>query len=56
MSTQKSTTIEAQRSPEELYQERLQRALDVAALRIPDRIPVFGPYQQYPYRFAGVPS
>jgi Uroporphyrinogen decarboxylase (URO-D) len=54
MSVAPSPLVEAQKSPEELYQERLQRALDVAALRIPDRIPVFGPYQQYPYRFAGV--
>jgi hypothetical protein len=44
----------ADRSPQELYAERVKRVLDVAALRIPDRIPVFGPYQLYPYTFAGV--
>jgi len=42
------------KSPEQLYQERVKRCLDVAALRVPDRVPVFGPYQLYPYTFAGV--
>jgi hypothetical protein len=42
------------KSPEQLYQERVKRCLDVAALRVPDRVPVFGPYQMYPYTFAGV--
>ncbi|GAB4526372.1 MAG: uroporphyrinogen decarboxylase family protein [Anaerolineae bacterium] len=44
----------SQKSPEELYAERVKRVLDVAALRVPDRVPVFGPYQLYPYTFAGV--
>ena len=43
-----------EKSPEELYKERVKRCLDVAALRVPDRVPVFGPYQLYPYTFAGV--
>jgi len=43
-----------EKSPEELYQERIKRCLDVAALRVPDRVPVFGPHQLYPYTFAGV--
>lgn len=42
------------KSPEELYQERVKRVLDTAALRIPDRVPVFGPYQKYPYTFGGI--
>jgi hypothetical protein len=42
------------KSPEELYAERIKRALDVAALKVPDRVPVFGPYQKYPYTFAGI--
>ena len=44
----------AEKSPQELMAERQQRVLDVAALRTPDRVPVFGPYQKYPYSFAGV--
>ena len=44
----------SQKSPAELYAERVKRCLDVAALRVPDRVPVFGPYQLYPYMFAGV--
>ncbi len=42
------------KSPEELYAERIKRAMDVAALKVPDRVPVFGPYQKYPYTFAGI--
>jgi hypothetical protein len=44
----------SEKSPQELYDERIKRALDAAALRVPDRVPVFGPYQKYPYAFAGV--
>jgi hypothetical protein len=44
----------AQKSPQELYDERIKRTLDAAALRVPDRVPVFGPYQKYPYAFAGL--
>jgi len=44
----------SEKSPQELYQERVKRCLDVAALKVPDRVPVFGPYQLYPYTFAGV--
>jgi hypothetical protein len=44
----------AEKSPEELYQERVKRCLDVVALKETDRVPVFGPYQLYPYTFAGV--
>ena len=42
------------KSPQELHDERLKRALDAATLKVPDRVPVFGPYQKYPYTFAGV--
>lgn len=35
-----------------MYKERVQRILDVIALKKPDRIPVFGPYQLYPYTYA----
>ena len=44
----------ADMSPEERYAASIKRALDVAALKVPDRVPVFGPYQKYPYGFAGV--
>jgi hypothetical protein len=44
----------SEKSPAELYAERVKRVLDVAALRVPDRVPVFGPYQLYPYTFAGI--
>src|SRR5512139_1275173 len=44
----------AEKSPEERYAESIKRCLDVAALKVPDRVPVFGPYQKYPYAFAGV--
>jgi hypothetical protein len=43
-----------EKSPQELYNERIKRVLDTAALQVPDRVPVFGPYQKYPYTFAGV--
>jgi hypothetical protein len=43
-----------QKSPQEMYDERVKRTLDAAALRVPDRVPVFGPYQKYPYAFAGL--
>jgi uroporphyrinogen-III decarboxylase len=42
------------KTPEELYQERVKRVLDVVALKTPDRVPVFGPYQLFPYTFADV--
>jgi hypothetical protein len=44
----------SEKTPEELCAERLKRVQDVVALRVPDRVPVFGPYQKYPYTFAGV--
>jgi len=44
----------AKKSPHELYGERVKRTLDAAAMQVPDRVPVFGPYQKYPYQFAGV--
>jgi hypothetical protein len=44
----------AEQSPQQLHAERIQRAKDAAALGVPDRVPVFGPYQKYPYAFAGV--
>ena len=42
------------KSPEELYQERVKRVKDVIQLKTPDRVPVFGPHQLYPYTFGGV--
>lgn len=44
----------AEKSPQELYNERVKRCLDVVAFKDTDRVPVFGPYQLYPYTFAGV--
>ena len=44
----------SEKSPQELYDSRLKRVLDAATLKVPDRVPVFGPYQKYPYAFAGV--
>jgi hypothetical protein len=44
----------SEKSPAELYDERIKRVLDAATLKVPDRVPVFGPYQKYPYTFAGV--
>jgi hypothetical protein len=44
----------AEKSPEKLYEERQKRVLDAAAMRVPDRVPVFGPYQKYPYNFGGI--
>jgi len=44
----------AAESPKELYNARLKRALDATALRVPDRVPVFGPYQKYPLTFGGI--
>jgi len=43
----------SEKSPAELYAERVKRVLDVAALRVPDRVPVFGPYQLYPILLPG---
>jgi len=40
--------------PEELYQERVKRVKDAVQLKTPDRVPVFGPHQLYPYTFGGV--
>ena len=42
------------KSPEQLYRERVRRVLDVAALKVPDRVPIFGPYQAFPYFYYGV--
>ena len=42
------------KSPEILYAERVKRILDAAAGKVPDRVPVFGPYQKYPYTFGGI--
>ena len=36
------------------YAARLARVRDVIALRTPDRVPVFGPYQKYVYTHAGL--
>ncbi len=42
------------KTPEQLYQERQARILNAAACRPADQIPVFGPFQKYPYQFAGM--
>jgi uroporphyrinogen-III decarboxylase len=42
------------KTAEELYQERKKRILDAVALRKPDRVPIVGPYQLFPYEYAGV--
>ncbi|MCC6224655.1 MAG: hypothetical protein IT201_14320 [Thermoleophilia bacterium] len=44
----------ATKTAEDLYQERVQRILDCVALKEPDRVPIFGPYELFPYQFAGV--
>lgn len=43
-----------EKSPEVLYQERVKRVLDVVQLKTPDRVPILGPYQAFPYYWAGV--
>jgi uroporphyrinogen decarboxylase-like protein len=44
----------SEQNPAEQYTARIKRVQDAAALRVPDRVPVFGPYQKYPYTFAGL--
>ena len=39
---------------EQLYAERLARVKAAAACQPVDQVPVFGPFQKYPYQFAGV--
>lgn len=51
MATQDIVTTQA----EQLYQERKQRILDAVNLRKPDRVPIVGPYQLFPYIYAGLP-
>jgi len=36
------------------YEARIRRVRDAVALRTPDRVPVFGPYQKYVYTHAGL--
>lgn len=43
-----------EKSPEVMYQERVKRVLDVVQLKAPDRVPILGPYQAFPYYWAGV--
>ncbi|MCL4301494.1 MAG: hypothetical protein KJ077_37685 [Anaerolineae bacterium] len=43
-----------EKSPQELYQERVKRVLDVVQLKTPDRVPILGPYEAFPYYWAGV--
>lgn len=43
-----------EKSPEELYNERQARVLATVRCEQPDRIPVFGPFQKYPYQFGGI--
>lgn len=47
------TTVTEQ-PPAEQFEARIKRVQDAVALRVPDRVPVFGPYQKYPYTFAGI--
>jgi hypothetical protein len=42
------------KSPEVLYAERVQRIKDTVALKVPDQVPVFGPFQKYPLSFGGI--
>ena len=44
----------SEKTPQQLYDERIARIKDAVALRKPDRVPIFGPYQKYPYAFAGL--
>jgi len=41
-------------APGDAYQARLARVRDAVALRTPDRVPVFGPYQKYVYTYGGL--
>lgn len=43
-----------EKSPQKLYQERVKRVLDVVQLKTPDRVPILGPYEAFPYYWAGV--
>lgn len=43
-----------EKSAQELYQERVKRVLDVVQLKTPDRVPILGPYEAFPYYWAGV--
>lgn len=43
-----------EKSPEVMYQERVKRVLDVVQLKTPDRVPILGPYEAFPYYWAGV--
>lgn len=40
--------------PAEAYEARIRRVQDAIALRRPDRVPVFGPYQKFVYTFGGI--
>ena len=44
----------SEKSAEQLYEEREARVLAAAKCQPRRPIPVFGPYQKYPYHFAGV--
>ena len=44
----------SEKSCEQLYKEREARVLAAAACKPVDQVPVFGPFQKYPYQFAGV--
>jgi len=46
--------MDANKSVEQLYAERLTRVKAAAACEPCDQVPVFGPFQKYPYQFAGV--
>ncbi|MCS7261001.1 MAG: hypothetical protein NZ765_09495 [Anaerolineae bacterium] len=43
-----------EKSPEELYQERVKRILDACTGKVPDRVPIMGPYELFVYNYAGV--
>ncbi len=43
-----------EKSPEGLYQERVKRVLDACTGKVPDRVPIVGPYELFVYNYAGV--
>ncbi|PWH15620.1 MAG: hypothetical protein DDG58_10865 [Ardenticatenia bacterium] len=43
-----------EKSPEELYQERVKRIMDACTGKVPDRVPIMGPYELFVYNYAGV--
>ena len=42
------------KSPRELYDERIKRVKDAIALNIPDRVPIVSPVQKFVYYYSKV--